>query len=407
MTTWPSKDSMPSVDLELVGKMLPAEVLYDFDGPCIFTSRTPAQGLVLAYLSEDLDDEGLLRFIVSTTSRFTISELKSGMISVREALLRGSLWLVDLNHRYVPQRAFAVDEADLPTDALPLSSTMLWSSLEPEMVVKLDGPDIVPGKLPAAVFVQAADIAGKALKPIFEWAARGLRQETNGRPPDWLRDIYGLPAQRFSYGSLEVAFRATELPVEQQTTLAGLEEGLPTPRDIQESGWRAVQEGLAWATSDQTLPQGDVADEKWLAILEAMKRLAPGTSGPVVSVDVWGRLIGPSEKRFRLTRDSTRKIRSALTELKKRHGVELTVLSGLIRELDLDRMTMILRGNQPDLQLVLEDDQLLEVARAAHFMELEVRVAARSADNKIWTAVEIQFGHSDGPAAPDDPPAQE
>lgn len=392
MTTWPPVESLSSVDLVYVGDLFKAkeETLYEFEGPCIFTARIPSGGLVLAYLSEELEDENLVRFIVATTSRSTISELKTGSVSVREALERGSLWLVDFDHRNVPQRAFAVDDSDIPLGAMPVASTMLWSELEPALVVRLEGPEIKPGQVPAAVFGQAADIAGKALKPIFEWAARGLRQDTSGRPPDWLRDLYGLPAQRFAYGSLEVAFRAADLPVEPQATLPIIEEH-PTPRDIQESGWRAVKDGLAWAVSDYALPTDDPADEKWLAILEAMKRLAPGSSGPVVSVEVWGRLVGRAERPFQLTRASAKKIRGALTELKKRHDVKLRVFDGLIRDLDLDRLTMILRGEGPDIQLVLDDEPLLETAREAHYQELEVRVAARSLDNRVWTAVEIQF----------------
>lgn len=127
MTTWPALETLPSVDVAALGALTPAEILYDFDGPCIFTAQTPLGVEVLAYLAEDLEDEGLLRFIVATTSEVTVNELKSGTLSVREALDRGSLWMVDVNHEYCPVRAFSVRSEQLPEDAMPERGTMLWS----------------------------------------------------------------------------------------------------------------------------------------------------------------------------------------------------------------------------------------------------------------------------------------
>jgi hypothetical protein len=55
---------------------------------------------------------------------------------------------------------------------------------------------------------------------------------------------------------------------------------------------------------------------------------------------------------------------------------------------------MILRnvpGEPLDVQLGLEEEALLEVAREAHYLELEVQVSARSADKGSWSAVAIEF----------------
>jgi hypothetical protein len=107
-----------------------------------------------------------------------------------------------------------------------------------------------------------------------------------------------------------------------------------------------------------------------------------------------------------LDRNSTKRIRTALTELKKRHGVELRVFTGRVRDLDLDKLTLILRdvaGEEGDVQLALDDERLLETAREAHYQEFEVNVAARSEDKKLWSATEIEFvvdkGYSSGSAA--------
>jgi hypothetical protein len=394
MTSWPDFAALPALDLKLLGALAPVEVLYEFDGPCIFTALTEQRNLVLAYLSEELEDERLLRFVVATTSEATIAAMKDGSVSVREALERGSLWLVDLDHAYRPKRAAACRLSDLPGDALPASTTMLWPALEPALIVRLEGSEIRRGSIPAAVFAQAAEISGKALKPVFEWAAKVLRGETSGRPPDWLRLLYGLPAQRIAFGSLEIAFRPADVSSASQQTLPFGGGTMPSAQEIHASGWRAIAEGLEWSVSDAPVPANDGDDEKWLSILESMKKLAPASTGPVNSVSVSGRLVGAPRRPFELTRASTRRIRAALTELKKRHEVQLRVFRGRVRDLDLDKLTLILRdvpGESADVPLALADEQLLEVAREAHYQELEVSVAARSEDRKLWTATEIEF----------------
>lgn len=130
MTSWPPLDSLQQVPVDVLGVLTPSEVLYEFEGPCIFTAETAHGTLVLAYLSEDLEDEQHLRHIVATTSKGTIDELKSGVISVREALDRGSLWMVDFDYSHRPVQAFSVLNEQLPEDAMPLRGTMLWPSLE-------------------------------------------------------------------------------------------------------------------------------------------------------------------------------------------------------------------------------------------------------------------------------------
>lgn len=402
MTSWPDFASLPQVELAAVGELVPQEVLYEFDGPCIFTSLTAHRSLILAYLTEEIEDEKLLRFVIATTSEATVAGMKDGSVSVRDALERGSLWLVDLDRAYKPRRAAACRLRDLPEDALPSSTTMLWSALEPALIVRLEGSSICSGSIPATVFMQAAEISGKALKPVFEWAARALRQDTSGRPPEWLRLLYGLPAQRIALGSLEVAFRPLDASNQQELPFG---EAAPSAREIQEGGWSAIRQGLEWSVSEQALPTSPGDEEKWLSILEAMKRLAPASTGPVSTVAVSGRMVGAPRRPFELTRASAKRIRAALTELKKHHDVQLCVFRGRIRDLDLDKLTLILRDgpDEPsDVQLALGDEHLLEVAREAHYQELAVSVAARSEDRRLWTATEIEFVKDAAPGGTSD-----
>jgi len=392
MAPWSNGKSDRTVPLDVVGKLTPKEVLYDFDGPCIFTAETAFGTLVLAYLAEDLEEERRLRYIVSTTSPATIEDMKRGALSVREALRRGSVWIVDFDYALDPKDAWSIAFDEIPDDILPVPGTMLWPHLEPGLCVKLDGEDIREGSIPASVFLQAAEIAAKAFKPIFEWAARDLREFKDGRPPNWLRDLYGLPTQRVAFGSLEVAFGRVDVG-SRQTQLA-FPEILPTVVEIQEAAWEAVREGLQWAIGGESLPAEHDTD-KWLAILESLKRIAPPSTGAVSNVHVSGNLVGRTDRPITLSRRSTKRIRDALTDLKRRQPGELRLFKGRVRELDLDQLTMILRGVEGDpnneVSFELEDDSLLEIARDAHYHQIEVVVAAQRTDKNIWTVARIEF----------------
>lgn len=383
---------MQAVDLSHLGSLHPEEVLYDFDGPCIFTTRAPSKALLLAYLCEDLEADECLRYIVATTSSEIVRELKQGLVSIRQALTSGSMWLIDFDYAMHPRHAFAVALEDLPGDALPAEGTMLFAHLEPALRVRFAGDAVQPGKIPASAILQAGDVASKALKSVIEWAARIT---TSGRPPEWLRALYHLPMQRLAYGSLDIGFSAPEIPrgAQQLSLLSGLSPEARSPEDLADEGWRLFRKGLEWATSTSAEIQAE-SDEERLAILEALRHLAPASTGPITDVLVSGSKIGRLERPYRLDRDVSKKIRRTLTALKSQRDVQLRVFSGRVRSLDLDTLVFVLR-DVPDevaeIPFVLEDERLLETAREAFNQELEIKVAGRSTDSKTWTAVELEF----------------
>lgn len=390
---WSPLEQLSPVDLTHVGRLEPEEVLYAFDGPCIFTARTPAQMRVLAYLAEDLEGEGLQRFLVVTTAENTIQALKEGSATVHEALLRGSMWLVDVDMADAePRRAYSIQLEQLPPEALPEPGTMLLPELEPALRVKLKGEPIRAGSVPPAALASMADIAQTALKPIIEWLAGDQRADNSGRPPEWLRSLYGLTLQRIGYGSLDLAFQPLRSPDETQTALPLGDDELSSHQALRTRGWNLLKAGLDWVSAPTEALNH--ADEESLAILEALRRLAPASTGPVTEVEVSGRMLGYPQRPYRLTRVSTKKIRTALTRFKQQHTVQLRLFEGRIRNLDLDFLTLILRdapGELGDIHLVLEDDRFYEAARDAYYHELSVKIAARSVDGKIWTIIDLEF----------------
>jgi hypothetical protein len=270
---------------------------------------------------------------------------------------------------------------------------MLLPQLEPALRVKLKGEQIRAGSVPAAALASVADIAQTALKPIIEWLAGDQRADNSGRPPEWLRSLYGLKLQWIGYGSLDLAFQSPRTPDETQAALPLGDDELSSRQALRTRGWSLLKAGLDWVSSP-TDDDLNHLDEESLAILEALRRLAPASTGPVTEVEVSGNMLGYPQRPYRLTRVSAKKIRTALTQLKQQHTVQLRLFEGRIRNLDLDLLTLILRdapGELGDIQLVLEDERFYEAARDAHYHELGVKIAARSIDGKTWTIVDLEF----------------
>jgi hypothetical protein len=392
---WQDLEGLQAVDLAQIGTLEPIEVLYQFELPCIFTAKTPSGLLLLAYFAAELEEEARLRFIVSTTSPRTIDDLKVGAITMREAILRGSLWLVDLDgDDLTPKRAFMIEGDQLPADTLPEAGTMLLPALEPDLRIKLCGESIVFDALPAVVLGQAAEIAKTALKPLVEHLAKDLRADMQGRPPEWLRELYTLQVQHLAPGSLDVFFRLPKpVPLEQQSLPLNAETDFDA-EGLRARAWELLKQGLDWTMCDteDIAPLGEAAP----AILESLRRLAPmsSTKGPVTSVEVSGVMLGQPVPAFRLTQQTTARIRSTLTRISQHQEAHLGVFEGRIRSLDLDLLRFILRNpavGAGEVQFLLDDDCFFEDAKDAYYQELPVKIAGRSTDGKIWAVLDLEF----------------
>jgi hypothetical protein len=110
----------------------PADVLYDFDGPRIFTLRDTDGELNLAYWSDENDQ--LARYVVVPTTARILDALQDGGISVYDALNQPRCWLCDVTHQDNSIECQRVEFDAIPRDALPNASTMLLSTLMPPLV---------------------------------------------------------------------------------------------------------------------------------------------------------------------------------------------------------------------------------------------------------------------------------
>ena len=105
----------------------PIHVLYEFDGPRIFTCRDRKGRLFLAYLSNE--HETGFRFLVVPFSTELEYALTTGQMDLRDTLWLPRVWIFDLQTDWIPVRAWEASAAALPADLLPRPGVMLWSHL--------------------------------------------------------------------------------------------------------------------------------------------------------------------------------------------------------------------------------------------------------------------------------------
>ncbi len=106
----------------------PAEVLYEFDGPRIFTVKDAEGELYLAYWSDE--DQQICRYVVVPTTATILDGLRNGSISVYDALNQPRCWLCDVTHQGELSACRRVEFEMVPRDSLPAIGTMLLPTLE-------------------------------------------------------------------------------------------------------------------------------------------------------------------------------------------------------------------------------------------------------------------------------------
>lgn len=308
----------------------PKEVLYEFDGPRIFTACN-AMGELLFYLADEKD--GVCRYIVAPTNASIIDLMKSGMRSVRDALNQPWVWFLDIQYDGMPVKAWKGTLADAPGDALPQSGVMLWPHLEPIFVLRAIGEGLGEGTVPASVIRQVVDGATTALKKIAGHVFQTAHAQ--GRKAKFIRQFYDLPMQGVAYNSFEIAFR---LPDRKQLSLGKDEASEEIGYEFNEIG-KLLEQALSWAIDAKREEDNELLD---IDLLEALEKLVPPQTGIVKSVELRGQIFPAGRPHYLLTRDTSKRVRHALG--KARISQERIIkVTGLVRELDKDEPSFTLR----------------------------------------------------------------
>lgn len=323
-------------------------VLIEFDGPRLFTAKTPL--CTALFMLVDEDDQAM-RFIVAPTDARIVKQLEQGLITVRSALDQTLIWIVETDYAYTSTKAWNTTLADLPEIVLPQQGVMLWPHLQPAFSLRAIGEGLAAGGVPASVIKQVVDGASTALRKA---ASHVLNEPSRqGRVRNSQKRLYDLPVQHFAYNSFEVAFR---LPNEQQTDL--LQEGESEMQQIGAVLANAIQ------TSTDTHAEETLLTLE-IELLEALEKLVPPLSGVVTEYEVAGTILGNEGRVFRLNRDISKQVKTVLQQVRGREE-KITTLEGVVAEMDRDNLSFTLRqtSDSKDRHCTFSPDVFDEVLEA-------------------------------------------
>jgi hypothetical protein len=325
----------------------------EYDGLLTFTFRDTSGNLMLAHLSDE--DGPQARYIVAPTTHKDIERLERGTLSLCGVLNQPLVWLLDIVGGSTEQ-SWCGTFGDVPNDFKPIEDAMLYSGLKP--LFKLKVPDIK---------YRLGAIGASAAKSLFEGAENAVAGLLNHLGSDPRK--YHLEAQQLAFNSIEVAFQAVRkgrVPRGRKHTVSKM-GGL-------------LGEGMRWAAAngDYELPENDK-----VAILGALKSLAPKPDGAIMKVVVSGRAVPAELGAVPLTTNIQAQIAKQLPSERRERVLKRV---GLVRELDKDarsfqmrRMSHVSDTVQQRFYFRAEDD-----ARIMRYFQrdIPVLVSARLASNR-------------------------
>lgn len=355
------------------GPFEPVEMLYEFDGPRIFTVRDADGELNLACWSDE--NERACRFIVAATSTAILQGLREGRLSVFDTLNQPRCWVCDTDHQGNLTECHRVDFDSIPRDALPAVGTMLLPSLEPLLTLRAVGDEIVVGRVPGSVIRTCVEGVQKAFKVLAEHVLG--QQPQVGRPDEFLRRLFDLPTQRMAFRSFEISFR---MPIEERNLFTGSGQKSPDAETLERVG-AILNKGLKWlgsAAGEEGVYSPD-APEEGAVLLRALKELTPSSQGAIEQIEITGQLIGIQSRPVKLDRGARQRVNNAIRN--RSLEPQLIDLEGRVRELDKDRLSFELREiDHPATphQRFVFDEELLEEVFQAFQDDVRIRVAGRT-----------------------------
>lgn len=165
----------PTVGLGEVDRIKPRDVLYSYDGPCIFTARL---GFVdcLFYKVDEADGTDL--FLAALTTSEILNGLKLGALSMRGAFqFQERLWLLQVDRRLNVKRTWETDWENVPEEFRPDPGVgVIPTSIAPAdsveqassyFSVRFSGPGLTQWTIPLGTLKGLVDNVYDAFRKIF------------------------------------------------------------------------------------------------------------------------------------------------------------------------------------------------------------------------------------------------
>ena len=139
MAPWTSKGK--PVDAQPLGDLKPRTVLWEWEGPRLFTCVDAAGKLLLAHQCDE--EGGLARFLVVPFSEELLKSVQTDELTIREALNHQRAWLATVARRWQVVEALAVKLLDIPSDMLPEPMVTLNHEEGPPQTLRPVGANLV------------------------------------------------------------------------------------------------------------------------------------------------------------------------------------------------------------------------------------------------------------------------
>jgi hypothetical protein len=213
-----------------------------------------------------------------------------------------------------------------------------------ELVISLEGNGVSLGQTLAGAVTHIIDAFRRGLRLVVGAVDANSRHTGEDQRDEWLDRVCDLPLAGVGPGSVRVFLDLPPL------------EGPFTAEDDQllNDAITVLFDGLEWAGQgeDAPAPLEKLHRSARLAILGAVAQLLPPQSGPVERIVYQRRPGGPGkpQRRATLTRQSRQRVQGEMERLAA--DARFTEAEGVIRQVDLDAQTFVLRerpGDQPDL----------------------------------------------------------
>jgi hypothetical protein len=220
--------------------------------------------------------------------------------------------------------------------------------------LRLQGPGIELYNAPASVLTAIIDLFRVGVQAVAEFLLRGV---ANLRPTALIRHACDLRIVDLAPGSVQVGLSLSELPpdlFEQDGIVQQVQNAL-----------RLYLKAAAWAGSEEDAVQLEAAipdAEQRRVVLNQVARLIPRSRGSLEVVEVSGRLV--KHGRIQLRREARERVREAVQRTVQH---ELVKAAGVLREIDLDARTFVVRDLEGTVETrcVIDPkaDDLLRIAK--------------------------------------------
>lgn len=285
----------------------------------------------------------------------------SGQLEVvRQQLIRAETALESLRSELLPknqQMYELISESYVEVIQSLRSEIDLYLGIAPALVasdltISLEGPTVSLGHTSAAVVTRFIDAFRTGLQSAVEITENVERPKTARRRERWIENLCDLSIVGVAPGSIRVLLShpnsKTLFNEDEKQTLQNAVEFLFT--------------GLSWADTEnieKDHPFTSLTSEQRQSLLALVTRLLPPRSGDIdrVAFERNGIDSRQDSRRIVLTQASRDRIRQELESLHS--TVEFVELTGVIRSVDLDSKTFILRereDGQPELTCEFSPD---------------------------------------------------